>query len=146
MEGRASRREPNDLRADWGLRVLAQLPGAVRQVLAECQARPPRPLQEMRHAVVDYLRLLRRQAQQVEFLDLETAERAARGCLHLITTAEHVSDPARERAIQAAVEYFLRRADAEDDLSIVGFDDDLQVIRTTAEVLGHPLEGGTGGG
>jgi hypothetical protein len=102
-------------------------------------------MQEMRNAVVEYLRLLQRQAQQVEFLDLETAERAARGCLHLISTAEHASDPARERAIQGAVEYFLRRADAEDDQSIVGFDDDLQVIRTTAEVLGHPLEERTSG-
>ena len=37
------------------------------------------------------------------------------------------------------MDYFLLDDDGEDDHSIVGFDDDLQVLRVTAEVLGWDL-------
>ena len=41
--------------------------------------------------------------------------------------------------MQAAVEYLVLDEDGEADESIVGFDDDLGVVRVTAEVLGWNL-------
>jgi len=142
----ASERVSGSEGKDWGREVEARLPGPVGRILARFLTSPVRPLEELKGVVAEYLDELRRKARSVEFLDVATAERALDGCLRLLDAERGTQDASRQRVVQAAVEYYLLRKDAEEDTSIVGFDDDLQVIQVTAEVLGHRLEGGGDGG
>lgn len=118
--------------------VKARLPPEIVRAYGEC-ARAPRPLEDLEAAVRLYLGTLRTQPPVSEFLDLETGRRVVDGCHVLLREVRKRRDHLHHRAVQAAIEYCLLRVDGQDDTSIVGFDDDLQVIRVTAEVLGLSL-------
>lgn len=119
--------------------LLSRLPGPVSEVLAECHRKPKKDARELRRALEAYSTQLQEHAGAAEFLDSRTAGMALRGCLRLLDRLPGTGDPARARLTQGAIEYFALARDAEFDLSIVGFDDDWLVVRTTAEVLGIDL-------
>jgi hypothetical protein len=79
-------------------------------------------------------------AQADEFFDSHTANNVAVGCQALLRRLEAEPSPRAHEAVQAAVEYFLMERDAEPDHSIIGFDDDLEVLTATARALGWPLD------
>ena len=54
----------------------------------------------------------------------------------LIDLLEASGSEAAHHAVQAAVTYFELEDDAEADGSVIGFDDDLQVVEATFEALG----------
>jgi uncharacterized membrane protein YkvA (DUF1232 family) len=81
-----------------------------------------------------YMDSCRSLAQSVEFFDLERASQTYEACLALL---EHLKrDSAPWRAVAAAVNYFIAEDDAIGDSTLIGFDDDWQVVSATCEVLG----------
>ena len=78
-----------------------------------------------------------------EFFDLETSQRVAQLCRQLLEALPDYPEEKQHRLTQLAINYFILAEDAEDDnLSLIGFDDDLQVIVAVIEELGfnHLLE------
>ena len=90
-----------------------------------------------------YVAGLRIRGRSDGFLDLDTAEKVAAGCLHLLDQLAPGMEPEPHHAVQAAVLYFVLEDDAEADDSVIGFDDDLQVLDTTAQYLGWSLSEGS---
>jgi len=85
----------------------------------------------------EYTGQLDHQAVQSEFFDLETAKRTARLCRDLLAALPSEPDEHQHRLTQLAIAYFVLEEDAEDDNdSLIGFDDDLQVAVAVAEALG----------
>jgi hypothetical protein len=76
-----------------------------------------------------------------EFFDLETAKRVTDLCRGLLKALPVEPDERQHHLTQIAVNYFVLEEDAEDDNdSLIGFDDDLQVAVAVAEALGlHEL-------
>lgn len=90
--------------------------------------------EELRAALDDYMVRCRSLAESVEFFDLELAQRTYESCRALL---DHLaSDNAPWRAVAAAVHYFIAEDDAIGDSTLIGFDDDWQVVAATCEVLG----------
>lgn len=99
------------------------------------RAGPARAEHELRLQVEDHLALVRLAAANDPFVDLDQAERVTAGCRALLDRWPHL-DPAARALIQAACLYFADSRDHEDDLaSIVGFDDDLEVLHHVMEIL-----------
>lgn len=115
-------------------RVEEALSTSVANAYRACLGMPRRTIDELEDACGAYVERLR--ARDIEFLDLGTALRVASTCRALLERLRHGADPARQAAVQAAVEYFVLENDGENDDSIVGFDDDLRVVQLTADVLG----------
>ena len=93
-----------------------------------------------------YASQLKYQAQKSEFFDLDTAEQAATLCRKLLEALPAGLSQEQHRLTQLAINYFVLEEDAEDDnYSLIGFDDDLQVVVAVIEELGfnHLLEGGS---
>jgi len=76
-----------------------------------------------------------------EFFDLETSHRVTRLCKRLLEALPDHPDEKQHRLTQLAISYFVLEEDAEDDNeSLIGFDDDLQVAIAAIEELGlHQL-------
>ncbi len=120
-------------------RISDRLPESVVPFYRGCCQEDVLSLERLKQASTEYMASLRTSA--VEFLDVETAQRVASGCDALLEWAEAASpvDPQAHLAVHAAVRYFILEEDAEGDESIIGFDDDLQVVEATAAVLGVTL-------
>jgi len=82
-----------------------------------------------------YLDELRSVAATTEFVDLELAHSLTEACLRLLERFEELA-PERRAMAQAAVQYFVLQDDAEDDLSVIGLDDDVAVFNAVARHLG----------
>lgn len=111
-----------------------------REVFETLLEQEPRPLGELRDEVVAYLMHVRRAAEKSNVVDLEMAEAigdAARALIRHFRSRR--DDEEAQRLIHAAVLYFILEDDAEDDLaSVIGFDDDAEVISAVAVVLDRP--------
>lgn len=103
------------------------------------------PLPVLAHELTGYTNTLADQAQHTEFLDLETAQQAATLCHKLLAALPEDPGEEQHRLAQLAINYFVLAEDAEDDNhSLIGFDDDLQVVVAVIEELGfqHLMENG----
>lgn len=112
------------------------LPSELATQYGRCLQEASRPPEALRSEVEDYLATLRRRAATDAFLDLTTAEQVARGCHELLERLGEAGDEEDHGAVQAAVAYFVLEDDAEEDGSVIGFDDDLQVVEATFRALG----------
>lgn len=123
-------------------RVQTRLPADIAIAYAECVGRLPEDAVALQERVNKYLAHVRAESKHLEFLDLATAEEVARSCEQLILRLDSKATSAERLIVQAAVEYFVLADDVEDDTaSVIGFDDDLLVVRATAEALGWPIDG-----
>lgn len=111
-----------------------------REVFEKLLEQEPRPLGELRDEVVAYLMHVRRAAEKSNVVDLEMAEDIAKAARALIRHfRSRRDDEEAQRLIHAAVLYFVMEEDAEEDLaSVIGFDDDAEVISAVAVVLDLP--------
>ena len=84
-----------------------------------------------------------RNTSRSEFFDLQTANRVTVLCRRLLDALPADPPERQHRLTQLAIRYFVLEEDAEDDNdSLIGFDDDLQVAITVIEELGlHDLLG-----
>ena len=119
--------------------VLSVLPSHLRPAYQRVVDAPLRQLEVLARDVGAYGLHLEQRAVQVEFMDLATANRVAVICRFLLAKLEESPCPDRHLAVQSAVEYFILEDDGEDDTSLIGFDDDLQVAQVTAAVLGWDI-------
>jgi hypothetical protein len=72
-----------------------------------------------------------------EFFDLKTAKQVTVLCRDLLKALPAEPDARQHHLTQIAVNYFVLEEDAEDDNdSLIGFDDDLQVAVAAAKALG----------
>jgi uncharacterized membrane protein YkvA (DUF1232 family) len=101
------------------------------------------PLNVLAHELAGYTNELTDQAHHTEFFDLETAQRTATLCHRLLAALPDNPSEEQHRLAQLAINYFVLAEDAEDDNhSLIGFDDDLQVVVAMIDELGfhHLLE------
>ena len=107
------------------------------------------PLKVLAGELADYTDGLDNQARRAEFFDLDTAKQAATLCLKLLAALPAHPSQEQHRLTQLAINYFIVEEDAENDNeSLIGFDDDLQVVVAVIEELGfnHLLEEGSADG
>lgn len=113
------------------------LPRTAREALSGLSVMEPVDLSVLRSQVDEHLAVIEDAAQHNEFLDVELARRIAAAC-HAILDLGPLSGADR-MAAQAAIRYFVLREDADDDLtSIVGLEDDVQVVNAVLHHLQHP--------
>ena len=114
-----------------------QLSSEIRRILDQLRGETLVPLNVLAHELAGYTNDLEDQAQRTEFFDLETAQRAATLCHKLLAALPAEPNENQHRLTQLAINYFVLAEDAEDDNhSLIGFDDDLQVVIAVIEELG----------
>ena len=92
----------------------------------------------------EYLEDFSKNSRRMEFIDREKAERCTDLCRGLLAALDDQATERQHRLTQLAVNYYVLAEDAADDKhSLVGFDDDLQVVEAVVEELGfdHMLDG-----
>jgi len=113
------------------------VPEEARTRLAELLEDPPIPAEELLEQIEAYLGRIRQVVMQGAPLDVSAAERLATLSRHLVRQMGTLPGEAERRLVQAAVRYFVLEDDAEGDLvSILGLDDDDQVLQAVARHLG----------
>jgi hypothetical protein len=71
-------------------------------------------------------------------VDAVLARELVSACTKLLGTANDSMPEHHRRAIQAAVRYFVIEEDADSDLaSVLGLDDDAEVVNAVLQYLGH---------
>ena len=98
---------------------------------------PPEGPAALRLCVVGHLEQVRAAAEASAFVDRTAAERVARSCLALLDGWWQLA-PAHRSWVQAVCLYFVAPHDAEDEGSILGFDDDLEVLAWVLARMGEP--------
>lgn len=92
----------------------------------------------MRADVLAHRTAAERAVQDDGHVDLNMACAIAAGCFALLDAWEQLDEPQR-RAVQAACLYYVHQDDEEDDFSsVVGFDDDAEVLNHVAALLKRP--------
>lgn len=104
-------------------------------LLANLRAAPVLDPAVLTGAVDAHLAVVRAAAHNDPFVDLATAERVADGLRGALARWPDLGAEARLH-LQAAARYFAELDDGEGDLdSIIGFDDDLEVLRAALATL-----------
>lgn len=115
--------------------VVAPLSAALALSLDRLRAGPSSAA-SLRAGVAAHLTLARARAANDPFVDLARAEQVAAACLALLDAWPRLDDDGRSW-VAAACLYFADTDDAEDDFtSLVGFDDDAEVVNQVAARLG----------
>lgn len=119
--------------------VLLMLDEEARELFQRLLKEEPLPLGELRDEVAAYLLRLEREAEVDDHIDLDTAEAIAESLRGLLDVVAQEGDDEAHRLVHAAVRYFVIEEDAEDDMaSLIGFDDDAEVVSEVAEALDRP--------
>jgi uncharacterized membrane protein YkvA (DUF1232 family) len=119
--------------------VLDMLEDEAHDIFAQLVEEPPLPLGELRDEVAAYMIRLEREADEDDAIDLDMAEAIAESLRGLLEHVAEEGDEDAHRLVHAAVRYFILEEDAEDDLaSLIGFDDDAEVVTEVAEALDRP--------
>ena len=117
---------------------MPHLEAAWLRALHELAPAPPRPVAALRAAVAAHHRAIAEAAAASPFVDGSRAAAVAAACDALLDawpslSAEH------QRLVQAACVYFANPDDDEGDFaSIIGFEDDVEVIRYVSQAIGRP--------
>lgn len=97
----------------------------------------PRPTPELRALVQAHLAATRTASAASPWVDLEGAEQVAAACLALLDATDDLS-PEHRSWVQAACLYFAESDDGEADFdSIVGFDDDAEIVNHVCDRVGR---------
>jgi hypothetical protein len=110
-----------------------------RATVEDLASGPLQSVASLRGLVTAHVTTARSHAAQTALLDLDLAERLAAQCLELLTHHSTRAEP-DQRLIQAACLYFAATDDEESDFtSLIGFEDDAEVITHIADQLGIGL-------
>jgi uncharacterized membrane protein YkvA (DUF1232 family) len=100
-----------------------------------CASLPSEEARALAPAIQDHARAIRMAQEDNEFLDAETAEQIALALAALFMDYDSYNDH-QKRLVVGAARYFIQSQDAEGDLtSILGCEDDAQVLNYVAEQL-----------
>lgn len=111
------------------------IPPEIAPTFRRLCAREPLPAEALEAAVARHLEDIRAAAVESPFVDGETAEEVAELCRALLPRMP-LLDRERRAMVQAACLYFAEARDGEHDLhSVIGFDDDLDVVRYVAAAV-----------
>ncbi|GEM_PF-3362478 len=117
-------------------RVLKTLDRGTAAAMQECLDGYSSIEADPRGAVVAHLKTLREAGRENEFLDLVQAERLTTRSLALLDRLQDGMPDVERKLILAAVYYFIVGEDGESDTgSILGLDDDEQVLEVVEKVL-----------
>jgi len=114
----------------------ASLEPAVQHLFESmCELLPDEEARALEPAVREHARAIRAAQENNEFLDAETAEQIAVALVALLADYDGYADSQKMLLIGAA-RYFIQSQDAEGDLtSILGCDDDAEVLNYVVEQL-----------
>lgn len=116
--------------------VFSQLAPDYRPIVRRLLSMPLVPLNELEREVSDYLIELEKSSSFNEFLDIRMAQTLTDDCLDLIRLVSNRYSPKHHRILQVAVRYFVLDDDVEGDAtSIIGFDDDAEVLQIAKTYL-----------
>lgn len=119
-------------------RVLDAAPPAIANLLRQFLDDPLRDVSELRNDINSYLQKLSDINEESEFLDLALARRVAAQCVALLDGLGPDSSQEAQQLVQVAVSYFVKDDDAEGDTdSLIGFDDDAEVVELVAREIGR---------
>lgn len=118
---------------------LEGIPAAARPLWRKLVAEEPVPVHRLFDEVKRYEKTLDERADWDESkVDATLARDLVQACHRLLGTLSSASPDSTRRLIQAAVRYFLIDEDADADLdSILGLDDDAEVVNAVLRHLGH---------
>ena len=112
------------------INAFTQLPFEYQEYLAPLEREDLIPIAALRVEVQDYLKELDEAISSFEFLDIATAKNVGNTCLGLLNHVGPNPSKMNHRVLQMAIRYFILDEDAEGDASsIIGFDDDAEVVR-----------------
>ena len=116
--------------------LLERVAPDARQSVARLADEPLRTAAALVAEVRDYVRVVEAAAAKDAFIDAKVAAALAGASVELATRCE--AGAAEDRLLaQVAIRYFILEDDAEGDLSsVVGFDDDAEVMNAVVELLG----------
>lgn len=115
--------------------IAAELPPETHQAYKRYLAIAVADRAVLKNKVDDYLVTVLHASGENEFLDYPTAQQIATSLHRLL----ELSPPEQLVHVQAAVLYFINSDDASPDLeSILGFDDDAEVVNAVCRLLGRP--------
>ena len=101
------------------------------------------PVQVLADELQQYVVELESHSSNAGFFDDGTAKRTAALCWKLLAALPEEPDERQHRLAQLAINYFVLAEDAQDDnYSLAGFDDDLEVVEAVINELelGHLLD------
>ena len=106
----------------------------VEKLLAE----PLRDGAALRAEVIEYGRKIREVGDSDAYVDVELATAIEASCLGLLDHLRATTAESQHRFIQLACRYFVEEEDEDGDLtSVIGFDDDAEVVNLVADQLGY---------
>jgi hypothetical protein len=118
---------------------LAGIPDSAKELWTRLVGEEPRPVHELFRDVRAYQHKIKERSQWRDAdVDPTLANALVEASLKLLATLNESSPEATRRLVQAAVRYFLIEEDADSDLdSILGLDDDAEVLNAVLRHLGH---------
>lgn len=115
--------------------IATDLPNEIRQAYERYLKIPVADKATLKNKLEAYMTTVLNASGENEFLDYPTAQKLNMSLLKLLDACSIDQLP----QVQAAVIYFISADDASPDLeSILGFDDDAQVVNAVCCHLGHP--------
>ena len=118
---------------------LEGIPDGARELWTKLVAEDLRPVHELFKEVRDYQQAIAQRSQWRDAdVDPTLANALVDASLKLLSTLKEETPEPTRRAVQAAVRYFVIEDDADSDLdSILGLDDDAEVLNAVLSHLGH---------
>lgn len=115
----------------------------IRRIAEQISREAPVSMQVLSDELQQYVEELDAHASHAEFVDYDVAKRIAALCWKLLDALSTEPDERQYQLTQVAINYFVLAEDAQDDNhSLAGFEDDLQVVTAVINELGlsHLLE------
>ena len=115
----------------------SQLDPKIRRIVDQLADEAPVSLSVLSDELRQYVEQLDAHSSNAEFVDYDIARRTAALCWKLLGALPTEPDERQHRLTQLAVNYFVLAEDAQDDnYSLAGFEDDLQVVTAVIHELG----------
>ena len=115
----------------------SQFDPSIRRIVEQLAGEALVPVQVLTDELQQYVEELETQTSKAGIFDDGTAMRVAALCWKLIDAMPPEPDERQHRLIQLAINYFVLAEDAQDDNhSLAGFDDDLEVVVAVINELG----------
>jgi len=116
----------------------AGLSAETLEIVLSLLEEPLAPVEDLRKEVEQYVGHVREVALDSEFVDGELGQALGRCCLALLDGLGRPPEPTEHRLVQVACRYFSLEEDAYRDLgSLLGFDDDVEVLNVVLRILGR---------